>query len=157
MRRQKGTNETFEADELKKGGSFFDKENAKELMADFVGEFPIAKKFLKEIVSLLNSDDELASDDNCLSKALNIILSEKIEKGFSEDNAILEEKILSRQEIKDRVVEDYLKQLAEKATPKVISDGGNAVSNAVMPSDLKDASELAKIFIMKNLEGEKLW
>ncbi len=111
---------------------------------EFVNKFEIAKPFssaLKE--SLANGEDNLHD------KAIELISKTyKSAEFYANDDEFLNNFIFSNQEIKDKIVKDYLSKITQNSPIKV-ENGGGAISLTPpkMPTTIQEAGKLAKSII----------
>lgn len=112
---------------------------------EFVNKFEIAKPFtsaLKE--SLAKSDDVDIKEETLryLSK------SYKTAEQYSQDEEFLNNYIFSNQNIKDKIVKDYLSKITQNSPIKVENGGGAiSLSPPKVPTTIKEAGKLAKSII----------
>ena len=112
---------------------------------EFVTKFEIAKPFssaLKEILAKDENVDIKEETINFISK------SYKTAKDFSEDEEFLNNYIFSNQEIKDKIVRDYLSKITQNSPIKVENGAGSiTLTPPKKPATIKEAGKLAKSII----------
>ena len=111
----------------------YESEEWDDKVAAFLGEYPIAEEYAKDIARLLSEDRALAGRDNCLEIVLGKVLAKNYRRPESivEDEAFLEEHVYRNDKIRDRVIRDYLEGLSGLAgAPKTLPHGGAA---AIIP------------------------
>jgi len=123
----------------------WEKDNWQKEFDDFLEQNPNATKFSDEILGRIKQDKDIESTSFPLLTAWVRVLEEKV----NDDNEqALEEKISSKPELKDRIIQDYLTTVkSSKSAPKVISsrEGVNNISTPKRTiSSLDDAFEMAK-------------
>lgn len=103
-------------------------------------KYPISKELGSEIADVLSKKKELIKDENCLEKALLIVLADdkySISKGKEQQSEVSEES-------KKQIIAEYLASLTLN-TPEVALAGGEIpVILPKTPSTVKEAGALAK-------------
>ena len=120
----------------------YEKEEWDERVAAFLGNYPIAEEYAKEISAVLTEDRELAAQENCLEIALGKALAANYRKPESmiEDEAFLEKHVYHNDKIRDRVIREYLEGLSPLAgAPKTLPHGGAAA--IIPPTRVKTIEE----------------
>ncbi len=112
---------------------------------DFVTKFDIARPFssaLKE--SLLTN-----SEANLQDEAIRLISNNyKRAEDYASDSEFLNNYIYSNQEIKDKIVRDYLSKITQNSPIKVESSASTIpLTPAKMPTTIQEAGRLAKNII----------
>lgn len=123
---------------------FFEEDGWQASLDDFFEKNPKAKEFSKEIANEIVDDKELQQSKS----PLDVAYARVLEKNYSslldkvDNNNYIESKISS--ETKQKIVNDYLKDV--KKSPFLMSGfGGNVVvSNIAKPTTVYEAGELAK-------------
>lgn len=128
---------------------FFDREDCKEKIEELIEEFPLAKQFLREIVSEISLDDNLAQKEHCLYEAfIKILLKVNEDKKSVLDEKELDEYILSNEEIKKRIINEYIVGIMNNAPPILVdADGGMVGSKEKRPANFFEAGEMAKLIL----------
>ena len=112
---------------------------------EFVTKFEIAKPFSSAL------KESLAQNENADIKdeALNLISkSYKTAKDFSQDEEFLNNYIFSNQEIKDKIVKEYLSKVTQNSAIKVENGGGSiTLTPPKKPTTIKEAGRMAKSII----------
>lgn len=117
---------------------------------DFVKENPEAKKYANEIFEIVKSDKNLASSPNCLEYALAICESNhKVDtESLLSDPQFLSEHVYSNNEIKEKIINEYLLSLKTGTQmPKFISGTTQHVNVTISekkPKTIKDASNILR-------------
>lgn len=110
---------------------------------EFVSKFEIAKPFSSAL------KESLANGENLQDKAIELISkSYKTAEFYANDDEFLNNYIFSNQEIKDKIVKDYLSRITQNSPIKV-ENGGGAISLTPpkMPTTIQEAGKLAKSII----------
>ncbi len=122
------------------------KKQAQEKMVDeFVSKFEIAKPFSSALKETLANDERIDLKD----EAIRLISStHKTAEQFSVDENFLNNYIFSNQEIKDKIIKDYLKKLPQTG-PIKIENGSKSISLTppANPKTIGEAKQLAKSII----------
>lgn len=118
---------------------------------NFVKENPEAKKHAKEIYEILKSDKNLASSPKCLEYAFAICKNshQKVDtENLLNDPQFLSEHIFSNNEIKEKIIKEYLLSLKNgNQMPRFISGTTQNVSVTIpenKPKTIKDASNILR-------------
>lgn len=120
-------------------------------VAAFLGKYPIAEEYAKEISAVLSEDRALAEQENCLEVALGRALARSYRKPESmiEDEEFLEKYVYANDKIRDKVIRDYVQGLSPLAgAPRTLPHGGAA---AIIPPtrarSVEEAGAMAQKFI----------
>lgn len=117
---------------------------------NFIKENPEAKKHSMEIYEILKSDKNLASSPKCLEYAFAICKSNQIidTESLLNDPQFLSEHIYSNNEIKEKIIKEYLLSLKNgNQMPRFISGTTQNVSVTIpenKPKTIKDASNILR-------------
>lgn len=114
---------------------------------NFVTENPLAKKYANEICGQIMADKELANNKNCLEIAYLKVLEKSIKpyEQIACDDEFLDKYILSNESIRNRIISEYLSDVARSHPYNLISDGGNFSPNMPnKPKNLKDCGEMVE-------------
>lgn len=108
---------------------------------DFLKTNPAGKKYAREIASELVKDTALAKDKRCLEIALSRVLQQKLDNPVDilKDGKIMEH-VLSDEEIKNKIIKDYLESLSSVIPPKPIIMRGGEIA-AVPPRKARTLEE----------------
>lgn len=112
---------------------------------EFVTKFEIAKPFSSALKEILAKDENVDIKDETISL---ISKSYKTAKDFSEDEEFLNNYIFSNQEIKDKIVKEYLSKVTQNSPIKV-ENGASSITLTPpkKPTTIKEAGKLAKSII----------
>lgn len=149
------TRKSQELSELKKNSAdkvdntpAYLKENWANDVSSFFEEYEFAKDYKNEISKILVEDEKIKYSKNPLSKALLKILSQKAltPQKMLEDKNFLNDYIYSNQNIKEKIISDYVEQISKKSTPPLItkSFGSSLASTSSKPKTLKEIKELVE-------------
>ncbi len=114
-----------------------------------------AKQYSKDIAKLLMEDKSLATSPNCLDYAYAIVKNHNYKEpaSYLTDQKFLEDNIYSNNQIKDKIINDYLSSIINKKNPvKVITGQADNVSltpPADKPKNLKEASLILTKLLQK--------
>lgn len=119
-------------------------ENDKKI-EEFVSKFDIAKPFKSALKESLDSHAEVDLKEETLRMITNTY---KTAEDYSHDDEFLNNYIFSNQEIKDKIVKDYLSKITQNSPIKM--DGGSSsisLSPPKVPQTIQEAGKLAKSII----------
>lgn len=117
---------------------------------DFILKNPDAKQFAGEMFEIIKNDKTIASSPNCLEYAF-AIAKQKHQvstENLLNDQTFIDKHVLNNERIKETIINDYLKSLAQGNTvPRFIS--GTTQNIAVTtpetkPKTIKDASNILR-------------
>lgn len=140
--------------ESNKAEPIFSTDHWNEAVTDFLKQNAKAKEYSGEIATEIMNDKELQNSPNALELAWARVMQKKFEspKTLALDKKFIDEQILSRQEVKEQVLNEYFKNLQNVKTPPVIAKSGTVAF--VAPKEPKSMAE-AKDMVEKlfNLKG----
>lgn len=125
-------------------------------VADFVERYPIAREYAAEISEVLKEDPELAKQSGCLEVALGRAVAKhyRTPESMMEDGEFLDRYVLSNGKVRDKVIEDYLRELSPLGdAPKTIPHGGSA---AIIPPSRARSIEEAGAMMEKMLKDRRI-
>ena len=134
----------------------YERDEWEDKVAAFTEKYPIAKEYAAEIGEVLKGDPALAKEENCLEVALGraVAKSYRTPESILKDGAFLEKYVYSNDGIRDRVIEDYLKELAPLGgAPRTIPHGGSA---AIIPPINARSIEEAGAMMEKMLNERRI-
>ena len=109
-------------------------------LSQFLLERPEATKYAEEIKSYLESKTNNNPFENALA---NVILSHIKTKKIGDQ--IIDEYVLSNEQIKNKIIENYLSELSKQKPPLVMSSQGGERVSGVLPDSPKTLAEAKKI------------
>ena len=112
---------------------------------EFITKFEIAKPFGSALKESLKQNENADIKD----EALNLISkSYKTAEFYSQDEEFLNNYIFSNQEIKDKIVKEYLSKVTQNSPIKVENGAGSiTLTPPKKPTTIKEAGRLAKSII----------
>ncbi len=111
---------------------------------EFVTKFDFAIPFSSALKESLAEDENL----NLESKAMELIANNyKSAKDYACDSEFLNNYIYSNQDIKDRIIKDYLSNVTQSSPIKVDNSGSILLTAPKIPTTIKEAGDLAKSII----------
>lgn len=128
----------------------FEQAGWKEKVQDFLQRYPIAKDFASDIGRIIAQDSQLASDENCLERALAATLAASYvsPRKLASDEEFLSKYVLNNQIVKDRIIEEYFEQLQQNRPPKSISSGGQmTIAPPSRPKSIAEAGSVIKAML----------
>jgi hypothetical protein len=112
---------------------------------EFVSKFEIAKPFSSALKASLQNNSELDIKEETLKLLANTY---KTAVDYSQDEEFLNNYIFSNQEIKDKIIKDYLSKITQNSPIKMDNGGGSiSLTPAKKPATIVEASKLAKSII----------
>jgi hypothetical protein len=120
-------------------------ENWGQKVDSFMSAHPEAMPFKGEIAKLI-IDGDLKNNPNCLELALSKVLVKnyKAPSQLISDSEFLEGYVFANEGIKNRIINDYLKRVADVRSPKIIGGGGQSM--VTPPSKPKSFSEAGQMW-----------
>lgn len=139
---------TSESDKPQVSKPFYEMEGWQESVNNFLTIHPDASEFASEIVNEILMDKDLAFSPNSLTNAYNKILASKYipKQNLLEDEDFVNNYILTNEKIKEKIINNYIKNLNNN-TPKVISSShlsSVGLTPNKKPTTLEEAKLLAK-------------
>lgn len=123
-------------------GGFASEEEWHEAVDKFFDETPSAKNFAKEIACKIMDEPELKKDKNCLSIALTRVMLDKFKspEELMKDGQFLEKYVFGSEEIKDKIVKDYLSGVRSGQPPiMLVESGTQCVAPSIKPRTIQEA------------------
>ena len=117
-----------------------DDQEYEEKFSQFLLERPEAEKYADEIKSYLESNLNNDPFENALA---NVILSHIKTKKIGDP--IIDEYVLSNEQVKNKIIENYLSELANQKPPVVMSSQGGERVSGVLPDSPKTLAEAKRI------------
>lgn len=111
----------------------------------FLNNYPNAVGFAKEICEEILSSQDMISQEDCFEKAYLKVLSKnyKTANDYVQDETFKEKYIYQNNEIKQKIVTDYLKELQSNRPPKSISSGGTfTITPPDRPASIREAGKI---------------
>ncbi len=109
-----------------------------------------ARQYAKEIAKTIMQDHELACMSNCLDLAYNKVVASKYrpEQELVDDETFLNNYIYNNDNIKSKILAQYLSSLKSNTTPPLILKSGGESVGVISPTKPKSMGE-AKILVEK--------
>lgn len=118
---------------------------------EFVKRYPVAERYADELAREIANDEKYKDKENKLESALLNVLSEKVKTAeeMATDETVID-KVLSAEENREKVINEYLEKFRRNATPATLPKGGAIpVTPPAVAKNIKEAGEIAiKIFQM---------
>ena len=112
---------------------------------EFVSKFEIAKPFSSALKESLKSGEDVDIKEEAIRM---IAKTYKTALDYSRDDEFLNNYIFSNQEIKDKIVKDYLSKITQSSPIKLENGAGNiTLTPPKLPSTIVEAGKLAKSII----------
>ena len=130
----------------------YERENWSEIVADFLSSNEDAKPYSKEICNEIMEHKEEYLEEKSLEKAYAKVLRRHFVKPeeIANNGEFIQNYVLNSDEIKNKVMELYLKELSENKPPRVISSsfgGQTLTSKQPLPKNLEEAKAFVKQMI----------
>jgi len=125
----------------------YEKENWQKAVESFLLKNGKAQKYSKEISDEILQDPDLAKSPNALPLAWERVMNKNFysPEMLAEDKDFINEKILSKSEVKKQVLEEYFKQLQNTENPPVIARAGNTLKvTTVVPKSMSEAKAMVE-------------
>ena len=119
------------------------KENERKV-EEFITKFEFAKPFSSALKETLANNLEADLNEEAFKMIAN---NYKSAKDFAEDQEFLNNYIFSNNEIKDKIVKDYLSQVSQNSPIKMQTKGNISLTPPKVPTTIKEAGVLAKSII----------
>ena len=135
----------LESENVKTQNELNKKVEQEKLVEEFVSKFEIVKPFKSALKESLQQNENADIKDEALRLITNTY---KTAEDFSKDDEFLNNFIYSNQEIKDKIVKDYLSRITQSSPIKV--DGGASsitLTPPKTPKTISEANKLAKSII----------
>lgn len=117
-----------------------DDQEYEEKLSQFLSERPEAEKYADEIKNYLKSNLNNDPFENALA---NVILSHIVTKKIGDP--MIDDYVLSNEQVKNKIIENYLSELANCKPPVVMSSQGGERVSGVLPDRPKTLAEAKKI------------
>lgn len=131
----------------------FESDDWKEKVSSFLNENTEAKEYSEKIANEIMQDKNLQSSPYCLDLAWARVMKKEYARpdNLANDQNFIREKILSQDQIKMQVIQEYFKELQNKKIPPVIASGGMvAPQKEKQPTSLLEAKQMVeKLFNLK--------
>jgi len=119
------------------------KENERKV-EEFITKFEKAKPFSSALKESLNNNQNL----NLGEEAFKLIANNyKSAEDYVNDSEFLNNYIFSNQEIKDKIVKDYLSQITQNSPIKMQSSANITLTPPKVPTTIQEAGKMAKTII----------
>ncbi len=120
-----------------------EQQNDEEAMGQFLSQNREAGEYAQEIQSKI--DEGISQNTSPYEVAWAKVLLSHLKEGDEKSEPIINQYVLSNENVKNKIIENYLKELSNSKPPMVISSqGGERVSGVVpdAPKTLHDAKKL---------------
>ncbi len=114
-------------------------------VTDFVNKFDQIKPFSSALKETLIENEDASLEEEAMRL---VVKNYKSAKDYAEDQEFLNNYIFSNQEIKDKIVKEYLSKITQNGPIKAGIGGGSlALTPPNIPTTIKEAGRLAKSII----------
>lgn len=128
------------------------REESASVFNEFAGEHPDVSNYAEKMAQLITERGVPINERRSFEDAYKDAKLEDLEanKGKSFDDYLgddnYRQQIFGNEDIKKQIIEDYLKELQDGGTPRVISDGGGTRPTATSPKSNNSIKDAGKIF-----------
>ncbi len=108
----------------------------------FFSTTPSAKVFAKDIARKIIDNPSLKGEENCLQIALNEVLIDNFRtpEQLMQDGQFLNDYVFNSREVKDAIIANYLKDIANSTPPSTLSSGGvDMIAPNLKPKSIHEA------------------
>ena len=136
---------SLESENVKTQNELNRKAEQERKVEEFVNKFEIVKPFTSALKESLQKSEEI----DIKEEAIRLIASTyKTPEDYSQDDEFLNNYIFSNQEIKDKIVKDYLSKITQNSPIKV-ENGASSITLTPpkVPKTIQEAGNLAKTII----------
>lgn len=111
---------------------------------EFAAKFDIVKPFSSALkATLTNTENASLAEESVKILAKNC----KRAEDYAKDSEFLNNYIFSNEEIKDKIIKDYMSKITQSSPIKLESNGNILLSKPTSPSTIAEAGKLAKTII----------
>ena len=113
----------------------------------YMKDKPYAETFAKEVAKTLMQDEDLAKEANCLDLAYNKVLANhyKSVEEIAKDKDFLNNHIFNNEEVKSKILNDYLSGLKHNTTPPIVLNTKGDSVGVISPTKPKNLYEARKL------------
>lgn len=135
----------MESDNTKIQNELAKNEEQEKRIEEFVSKFEIAKPFSSALKESLHNSENVDIKEETLKM---LSKTYKTAEDYSHDEEFLNNYIFTNQNIKDKIIKDYLSKLTQNSPIKMDNGGGSiSLTPANKPTTIKEAGKLAKSII----------
>ena len=126
---------------------FYKTEDWQSEVDKYMKDKPYADAFAKEVAKTLMQDENLAKEANCLDLAYNKVLANhyKSVEEIAKDNNFLNNYIFNNEEVKSKILNEYLSGLKHNTTPPLVLNTKGESVGLISPTKPKNLSEARKL------------
>ena len=136
---------SLESEHVKTQNELNRKTEQERKVEEFVSKFEIVKPFTSALKESLLSGEDVDMKEEAIRLISNTY---KTAEDYSRDEEFLNNYIFSNQEIKDKIVKDYLSKITQSSPIKVESGASSiSLTPPKVPKTIKEAGNLAKSII----------
>lgn len=136
---------TLESENLKANEENQKRVEREKRVDDFITKFDAVKPFSSALKETLNSNENANLEEEALRLVTN---SYKSAENYATDQEFLNNYIFSNQEIKDKIVKDYLSKITQNSPIKVENSGSAiTLTPPKQPSTIEEAGRIARNII----------
>ena len=111
---------------------------------EFITKFEFAKPFSSALKETLATNENADINTEVLQLVAN---NYKSAESYANDEEFLKNYIFSNQEIKDRIVKDYLSQVTQNSPIKMATSANISLTPPFVPTTIQEAGKMAKTII----------
>jgi len=133
-------------DDKKSENAVFDEKFSEDKLSNFLAQNQEAFAYVDDIKSRIANDESLKDQEDAFDRAWASILWEKLSSPKRAKEPLVQNLILKDNELKNLILENYVKQLQEQNIPVIMSNSGERVTKTVAPKP--DSFEQAKKVVL---------
>ena len=142
-----------ELEKQKEQGKVFESDSWKESVSAFLMQNSDAKEYSGDICNEILNDKDIQTSPHALELAWARVMKKKYASPemLATDEDFINNKILSREDVKNRILNDYFMSMQNNKTPPIISKSGSVAGvTQKQPTTMSEAKEMvAKLFNLK--------
>lgn len=122
-------------------------ENWQSEVDKYMEDKPYAKNFAQAVAKTLMNDHDLACQPNCLELAYNKVLASNYSsyEDMSKNRDFLENYIFNNEEIKSKILNEYLSALKKNTAPPIVLSAKGDSVGVISPTKPKNLGEARKL------------
>lgn len=126
---------------------FYESEDWDGRVSGFMQKYPSAARHAHEIAKELAKDRELATQSDCLEQAYFRVLraADRPYEELAADDGFLEKYVYASERVRERIIEDYLREKIEMRVPPTIAASGRThLTPPSRPKSIREAGGIVK-------------
>ena len=135
------------AENIEESVPIFEREEWHDMVDNFEERYPLARELEGEIGDVLLEDESLWMNEQCLETALLRVLCDRYmpDSDKASDETFLENYIYSNEDIRSKIVDEYMEELDKSRMPSMMTRGGRiSLAEPARPRTLREAGAIAE-------------